>query len=144
MATARSFEELEVWKGARSLVTRLYITTQAGAFAKDFALREQLRRAAISIVSNIAEGFERGGNAEFIRFLSIAKGSAGEVRAQLYVALDLDYISEPDFKDLEKEVTTISRQNSSLITYLQKFTDAMVQARKQESGRGRSLRNFQP
>ncbi len=141
MATARSFEELEVWKGARSLVKRVYVATQEGAFSKDFALREQIRRAAISIVSNIAEGFERGGNPEFIRFLSIAKGSAGEVRAQLFLAFDLNYLSEPDLQDLERRVTTISRQISSLITYLQNFNDQIAQTRKQERG---PIRNFKP
>jgi four helix bundle protein len=121
MATARSFEELDVWKSARHLVKEIYTVTQAGAFAKDFGLRDQLRRAAVSIVSNIAEGFERTGNPEFIRFLGLAKGSAGEVRAQLYIALDLDYVSEGQFQNLSRQVSSISRQISALITYLEGF-----------------------
>ena len=119
MATARSFEELEVWKSARLLARDIYVATQRGPFGKDFGLRDQLRRAAVSVVFNIAEGFERSGNAEFIRFLHIAKGSAGEVRAQLYLALDLGSLPEVPFINLKENVTRISRQISALITYLQ-------------------------
>lgn len=82
------FEDLEVWKEARRLTNRIYRMTQDAKFSKDFGLRDQIQRAVVSIMSNIAEGFERGGNQEFIQFLYIAKGSCGEVRSQLYVALD--------------------------------------------------------
>ena len=119
MATARNFEELEVWKASRQLARNIYLATQGGSFAKDFGLRDQLRRAAVSIVSNIAEGFERSGNPEFIRFLHMAKGSAGEVRAQLYLALDFKYLPEETFRNLSECVTIISRQISTLITYLE-------------------------
>ena len=88
MATIQRFEEIEAWQVARELTRSVYECSKSGSFAKDFALRDQIRRAAISVMSNIAEGFERGGNAEFIQFLSIAKGSAAEVETQLYVALD--------------------------------------------------------
>ena len=84
----KKFEEIESWKKARLLTSKIYQTTGQGNFARDFGLKDQIRRASISILSNIAEGFERGGDKEFVQFLAMAKGSCGEVRAQLYVALD--------------------------------------------------------
>lgn len=95
MATFRQFEDILAWQKARELVARLYQVSRAGEFSRDFALREQMRRASLSIPSNIAEGFERGGRKEFILFLGHAKGSCGEVRSQLYHALDLAYSDEP-------------------------------------------------
>lgn len=94
------FEDLEVWKSARELTNRIYKITAEGGFAKDYGLRDQIRRAAVSIMSNIAEGYERGGNQEFIQFLSIAKGSSGEVRSQLYVVLDQSYIEKNECERL--------------------------------------------
>ncbi len=88
MATFKSFEDIEAWQKARELTNRVYDASDKGAFARDFGLRDQIRRACVSILSNIAEGFERSGTGEFVQFLSSAKGSAGEVRAQLYVALE--------------------------------------------------------
>jgi four helix bundle protein len=88
LATIKNFEDIEAWQEARKLTKAIYTFSGKGSFARDFALREQIRRAAISIMSNISEGFERGGSAEFSQFLSIAKGSAGEVESQLYIALD--------------------------------------------------------
>lgn len=82
----KKFEEIESWKKARLLTSKIYQTTGTGNFARDFGLKDQIRRASISILSNIAEGFERGGDKEFLQFLAMAKGSCGEVRAQLYVA----------------------------------------------------------
>ncbi len=92
MSTFQSFEEIEAWQKARELTRRVYELLDKGSFARDFGLRDQMRRACVSILSNIAEGFERSGTGEFVQFLSAAKGSAGEVRAQLYVALDRRYI----------------------------------------------------
>ena len=89
-----------------------------GAFAKDFALVNQIRRSAVSILSNIAEGFERNGDKEFIQFLTIAKGSCGEARAQLYVALDQKYIVERDFLEIKNKLIDTSRMISGLINYL--------------------------
>ena len=89
MSTIDKFEDMEVWQNARSITKKTYICSGSGQFSKDYGLRDQIQRAAVSIMSNIAEGFERGSNKEFIQFLFIAKGSAGEVRSQLYVALDL-------------------------------------------------------
>lgn len=83
MSRIERFEDLEAWKGARALTGSIYAVTGTGAFSRDFALRDQIRRASISIVSNIAEGFERDGDKEFLQFLSMAKGSCGEVRVQL-------------------------------------------------------------
>ena len=88
MATFHRFEDIDAWQKARELTRAVYAASRSGSFSKDFALRDQIRRASISVMSNIAEGFERGGNKEFRQFLSTAKGSAGEVRAQRYVALD--------------------------------------------------------
>ncbi len=82
----KNFEDLEIWKDARALMRAIYQLTKDPKFSKDFGLRDQIQRAAVSILSNIAEGFERGGNQEFIQFLYVAKGSCGEVRSQLYVA----------------------------------------------------------
>ena len=100
MATLKQFEDLDAWKEARELTQAIYRITSVGEFAHDYGLRDQIRRAAISIMSNIAEGFERGGDKEFLQFLSIAKGSCGEIRAQLYAALDQAYVSEVQFQNL--------------------------------------------
>lgn len=118
MASVQRFEELEVWKGARALARKIYLATDEGRFARDFSFRDQLRRSAISIVSNIAEGFERGGNKEFVQFLYIAKGSAGELRAQLLVASDLGYIGAEIAAEVIGAAEALSRQLSAFIKYL--------------------------
>ncbi len=118
MATFTSFEDIEAWQLARNLTRDIYALTDSGRFAKDFGLRDQLRRASVSILSNIAEGFERDGAKEFAQFLSVAKGSAGEVRAQLYVALDQNYIDRPTFDRLQTDLRTISRKLNGLMKYL--------------------------
>jgi len=114
----RSFEEIDVWKKARELVNFIYNVTKNKEFSKDFGLTDQIRRAAVSVMSNISEGFERGSNTEFIQFLYIAKGSAGEVRTQLYVSLDLGYITKGDFQKGKELCVDISGQLSGLIQYL--------------------------
>ena len=92
MATIKSFEEIEAWRKARVLSKEIFELTQKGSFSKDFSLRDQINRSSGSIMDNIAEGFERGGNTEFIQFLSIAKGSAGEVCSQIYRAHDRNHL----------------------------------------------------
>ena len=84
------FEELLAWQKARRITKEIYLVTSVGKFAGDYGLKDQIRRAAVSIMSNIAEGYERGGRSEFHQFLIVAKGSCGEVRSQLYVAYDVD------------------------------------------------------
>ena len=118
MAKVKKFEDIQSWKKARSLTKEIYKATLKTAFSKDFGLSDQIRRAAVSILSNIAEGFERGGDKEFIQFLAIAKGSAGELRAQLYIALDQRYLSQPEFEKLVQEATEISRLISGFMKYL--------------------------
>jgi four helix bundle protein len=116
--SVRYFEDLDVWNEARRLTNEVYAATQDAGFSKDFGLRDQVQRAAVSIMSNIAEGFERGGNQEFIQFLYIAKGSCGEVRSQLYVALDQGYISKDRFTELLNSFKRLSGMLSGLIDYL--------------------------
>lgn len=113
------FEDIDAWKAGMELVNEIYQVSGRGAFAKDFALRDQLRKAAVSIPSNIAEGFERNCRGEFIQFLRYAKGSAGEVRSQLYHARDQGYIDEDTFHSLQSEAEDISRQVQGLIRYLE-------------------------
>ena len=95
-----------------------YKITENESLRKDFGLKDQIRRASISVISNIAEGFERNGNKEFIQFLSIAKGSAGEVRAQLYIIKELNFINEEEFVLLYEKVTQVSKMLSGFINYL--------------------------
>jgi len=118
MATARQFEDLAVWQEARQLVGAIYAMSRQRAFNQDFGLRDQIRRAAISTMSNIAEGFERGSRKEFVQFLNIAKGSNGEVRSQLHVALEQKYVSEREFNALSEAAILLSRKLSAFIRYL--------------------------
>jgi four helix bundle protein len=103
------FEDLIAWQKARELTKEIYKITKRGEFAKDFGLRDQIRRASVSVMSNPAEGFERGRPAEFHQFISIAKGSCAEVRAQLYVAWDADYLEKEDFVLLMQMAREVSR-----------------------------------
>ena len=116
----KNFEDLEIWKDARTLARKIYQLTKDSKFSKDFVLRDQIRRAAVSIMSNIAEGFERGGNQEFIQFLYVAKASCGEVRSQLYVALDQSYVAPKDCDDANKSFRRLSIMISNLIDYLKR------------------------
>ena len=120
MAKFNSFEEIISWQKARELNVEIYkITNSNDLFNKDFGLRDQIRRASISISSNIAEGFERQTAKEFIRFLYIAKASAAEVRSQLYLAFDLNYIDKKQFDELNLKVNEVSKLTSGLLKYLQ-------------------------
>ena len=100
MATIKRFEEIKAWQEARELARLVYSVTRKGSFAKDYGLKDQIQRAAVSVGSNIAEGFARNGNKEFAKFLWIAKGSAAEVQSQLYTAKDIGYISDVDFNSV--------------------------------------------
>jgi four helix bundle protein len=112
------FEDLDVWKIARRLTNAVYSLTQATTFARDRSLVDQMRRASVSILSNIAEGFERGSNAELTQFLYFAKGSSGELRAQLLVALDQGFIAQEEFNSTAELALSVSRQLGGLIKYL--------------------------
>jgi four helix bundle protein len=114
----KRFEEMPVWQGARKLTTIVYGLTRTGRFAKDFGLRDQIQRSSVSIMSNIAEGYERGSNREFMHYLSYAKGSIGEVRCQLYVAMDLKYITPEEFKGAFELCIAISTQIANFTKYL--------------------------
>ena len=114
----KCFEDLEVWKSARTLTRKIYDFTSKHAFSKDFGLRDQIRKASVSIMSNIAEGFERGGTQEFIQFLSIAKGSSGEVRCQLYIAFDQDYFDKEEGVKLIDECRRLSIMINNFMEYL--------------------------
>lgn len=112
------FEDLEVWKAALDCANLIYSLTSTGQFSKDFVLRDQIRRAGVSIFSNIAEGFERDGNKEFCNFLTIAKGSCGEARAQAFFARELGYISEDQYAELLEKLVETNRQLSAFRNYL--------------------------
>ena len=116
----RAFEDLRVFQEARELVKRVYAETRSGAISRDRALVDQMRRAALSVLSNIAEGFERDSDAEFVRFLYIAKGSSGELRGQVLVALDQKYLTKEVYDDLTACCRRISGSLSNLIAYLKK------------------------
>lgn len=119
MAKLHSFEEIIAWQKARELNAEIYrITNNNEIFTRDYGLRDQMRRSSISISSNIAEGFERETTKGFIRFLYIAKASAGEFRSQLYLASDLKYISDYEFQGLSLKINDISKLLSGFIKYL--------------------------
>lgn len=118
MSTFKSFEDIEAWKNARVFANKIYKFTLQGSFSTDFKLRDQINGASGSVMDNIAEGFERDGVKEFIYFLSISKGSVGEVRYQLYRAFDRNHISQDVFHELKDEALVIGRQLSKLMKYL--------------------------
>jgi four helix bundle protein len=120
MATISRFEDLDVWQKARTLSRNVYEIISGGKFSKDYKLREQINGSCGSIMDNIAEGFERGGTKEFVYSLGIAKGSAGEIRSQLYRALDRKYIENEKFNELYQIAEQISRMINGLIAYLNK------------------------
>jgi len=114
------FEDLRVWQLALKATKEIYDITTKKEFAKDFSLKDQIRRAIVSVSSNIVEGFEKNTNNEFIRFLKIAKGSLGEVRNQLYIALAVNYIDKKEFNRLNEELIDLANQIGKFISYLQK------------------------
>jgi len=118
MAKFERFEDIQAWQKARVLVKEVYSLSKSGVFARDFGLRDQIRRASVSIMLNIAEGFGRKTNREFLQFLVIAHGSTAEVQAALYVALDQGYLAEPEFKTLYGLANETSKLIMGLSNYL--------------------------
>lgn len=118
MSTIQNFEDLKVWKFAREICSDIYKLCQEPGLSKDFALRDQMRRASGSVMDNIAEGFERNGNKEFLHFLYIAKGSSGELRSQLYRALDQHYITPELFEEIKKKTLLESSLLGRFIHYV--------------------------
>lgn len=112
---ARTFEDLEVWKDARRIAGLVYRITGNDAFAHDFGLKGQIQRSSVSVMSNIAEGFGRGTNADFKRFLFMARGSLSEANSQLYVAKDLKYLTHDEFLLIDKKIKMLSRRLTALI-----------------------------
>lgn len=114
------FEELRVWQQARAFNRDVYLMTRAPAFARDFAMSDQARRASLSVMNNIAEGFERFRRAEFMQFLSVAKGSSGEVRSMLYAALDVGYLKAPVFDEMLAKAEDLGRSIGTFRTGLER------------------------
>jgi len=119
MPTITRFEEIKAWQTARELTKLIYSFTDETKFSSDFGLKDQIRRASVSIMSNISEGFESQTQAQFIRYLGIAKASAGEVRSQLYVSRDLDYITQEQFTKAFAMGEKAARQTARFIAYLE-------------------------
>lgn len=118
MSTAKRFEDLEIWQLARTLVKDIYSLTNGERFSRDFAMKDQIRRAAIGVMNNISEGFESRTVKMFIEYLGRSKASCGETRSMLYAALDQDYLQKDEFEKLVKECTKISSKTLRLMKYL--------------------------
>jgi four helix bundle protein len=114
----KHFEDIEAWQSSRILIKKIYLLTRASAFAKDYGLRDQIQRAAVSIMLNIAEGFDSKSNQSFINFLKYSYRSASEVKSILYVALDLEYINQDNFKELRSELDRVQNLIGGLIRSL--------------------------
>ena len=134
MAPISKFEDIIAWQKALELSDLIYSSSNNDRFSKDFGLKDQMRRASISVVSNITEGFEREGDNQFIYFLLIAKASAGELRAQLYIARNQNYISLTEFEIINNKVLEVSKTISGFISYLR--------TQKKENLESRKLLNF--
>lgn len=118
MASIKRFEDIECWQLTRLLDKEVFKVSQKTGLSKDYGLKDQLLKSTGSVMDNIAEGFERGGNKEFFQFLSISKGSAGEVKSQLYRTLDREYITTEKFDELYNQTDLICKKISSLMNYL--------------------------
>jgi four helix bundle protein len=138
MATISDFEDLDVWKDARALNKKIYSITRRKVFDEDRDLRWQIRSASVSVMSNIAEGFDRNNNNFFIQFLRTAKGSVGEVRSQLYSSLDGEFLAEHEFAPLRDEAKGLGQRIGKLISYLEGYQKLPGNAdRNTVKGRGR-------
>lgn len=120
MGKIKRFEDLEAWKKARELTDAIHEISSREPFRKNYVLRDQIRRASISVMANVSEGFERDGDKEFIQFLAMSKGSCGEVRSHLYVALDQGYITQGEFDEISEKSEKTSKIIYGLMTYLKK------------------------
>ena len=118
MTKIERFEDLQSWQKARELVRRIYELTGSGAFAKDFALRDQISRSSGSVMHNIAEGFDSGSHPEFVRFIKMARRSASEVQSQLYLALDLNYIASEELEVGYQLATETKKLINGMVSYL--------------------------
>lgn len=121
MGKIERFEDLQVWQAGMDLCKNVYRLTNTEDFSRDFGLKDQIRRSAISVPSNISEGFERDAQKQFLYFLAIAKGSCGEVRTQIQLAYELEYISEQELNSIKNKCIETSKQLSGFITYLKRF-----------------------
>ena len=120
MATIERFEDLEIWQSARIISKKIHLLSLETELKNDFGLKNQIKNFSGSVMDNIAEGFERGGNLEFRQFLSVAKASAGETRSQLYRLWDFDYIDQKKFEELKIELENLSGKIQNFIKYLNK------------------------
>jgi four helix bundle protein len=127
MATINRFEDIKAWQKARDVDKKIFQFSSRSDFSKDYDLKSQIRRASGSVMDNIAEGFGRGGNREFIQFLGISKGSANEVKSQLYRVLDREYITNDEFQITYDQLSEVIRMTDSLIGYL---TQTEIKGRK--------------
>ena len=118
MDKIEKFEDIIAWQKARVLTSEIYKCTRAGQFARDYGLKDQIQRASVSTMANVAEGFERGGDKEFLQFLSTSKGSCGEVKSHLYVALDQEYLTPASFDRLYGQASEVGRLLSGFMAYL--------------------------
>lgn len=125
MPTIVRFEEIEAWQTSRELTKLIHSVTENGKISRDFGLRDQIRRASVSAMSNIAEGFESNSQASFVHYLGIAKASAGEVRSQLYVVRDVGFLTDQKFSTLFQLVEKVSRQISRFISYLESHPQSL-------------------
>lgn len=117
----KRFEDIEAWQEARKLTKEIYRLTQLSKFGRDWGLSQQIQRATVSIMNNIVEGFDSGSKAEFIKFLGYSRRSASEVQCNLYVAIDLVYIDEDDFKKCYEQAEKVRRMVTAFIIYLRKY-----------------------